>query len=131
MTTQIPGAKGLVRTCEGRWTARQALLPASGKVTRTSYEPGPGDRPDVTQLELATDWHLARGAVVRDRTPGRVAVAYEARVNHVLHLLLTLVTFGFWVIVWAVQATRATNTRRVIVIRDDPPGVTEEEIRSD
>jgi hypothetical protein len=37
------------------------------------------------------------------------------RPNHVLHLILTLVTFGLWAIVWLVLALAMGEKRRLIV----------------
>jgi hypothetical protein len=49
-------------------------------------------------------------------------VTYEQpRVNHVLHLLLTLVTFGLWLIVWiivAIYASAAAPVRKITAVYD-------------
>lgn len=38
------------------------------------------------------------------------------RPNHVLHLILTLVTFGFWVIVWIILAVTLHESRHIISV---------------
>lgn len=41
------------------------------------------------------------------------------RVNHILHLLLTLVTLGFWAIAWIVVAVDARPEERHILFVDE------------
>lgn len=40
------------------------------------------------------------------------------RVNHILHLILTLVTFGLWAIVWLILALTTGETRRTVRVDD-------------
>ena len=44
---------------------------------------------------------VAAGARVEYAIDTTAALTYGRRPNHVLHLLLTLLTFGLWIIVWA------------------------------
>lgn len=38
----------------------------------------------------------------------------KARVNHILHLILSLLTFGIWIIVWVLQAISVASERSAI-----------------
>lgn len=48
-----------------------------------------------------------------------LVVQPSTRPNHVLHLLLTLVTFGLWAIVWVVLAIDSRPERRHLVSVDE------------
>jgi hypothetical protein len=37
---------------------------------------------------------------IRFRTDSMVVLAYKAKVNHILHAVLSLFTFGLWLIPW-------------------------------
>lgn len=41
----------------------------------------------------------------------RNVLVRRASTNHILHLLLTLVTFGFWIIVWLLASVRIGGWR--------------------
>ena len=45
------------------------------------------------------------------------------KINHVLHLLLTIVTAGLWVIVWLVMAAQQEPEERHIVTVDEYGGL--------
>lgn len=38
----------------------------------------------------------------------KMVLAVRQTPNHVLHLLLSVITFGFWVIIWFVTSVRAS-----------------------
>lgn len=59
----------------------------------------------------------------RDDLLGRaVLVSDGTRVNHVLHLLLTVLTAGLWLLVWFMLGAFHRQPERVVVTIDDPPG---------
>jgi hypothetical protein len=41
------------------------------------------------------------------------------RPNHILHLLLSVVTLGLWLPVWALLAVTSHETRAVLTVRPD------------
>lgn len=56
------------------------------------------------------------GARVESQTDYQAVVVTGKKVNHVLHLILTLVTLGFWVFVWIGLAIFSGEKRRVITV---------------
>lgn len=57
------------------------------------------------QLNQAVSWEVGMGGRVVQYTPTEVVIARPAApVNHVVHCLLTLFTFGLWGIVWFLAA---------------------------
>src|SRR4051812_43428975 len=69
--------------------------------------------------------HLAArvrdGWRVESSTGDTVVLVKGRRANHILHLLLTLVTCGLWLIVWAIVGLETGEKR--IVLRQDSDGV--------
>ncbi len=63
---------------------------------------------------------VAGGARIESQTQDQAVVVYGKPVNHVLHLILTLVTCGLWAIVWVIMALAGGEKRQVI--RVDPYG---------
>jgi hypothetical protein len=63
---------------------------------------------------------VARGARVEVQTDTSATLVQGRPVNHVLHLLLTLVTVGPWVLVWLFVSLRGGEKRSIIAI--DPAG---------
>ncbi len=78
---------------------------------------------------------LAQGLTTRLARPGQWRVESQTDycaivvggkpTNHVLHLILTLVTFGFWGIVWIVMALAGGETRYKISVDEYGNGTTE------
>lgn len=87
----------------------------------------PGDLPqqltdEHRQALLAqaiTHW-VASGARVESHLPNQAVLVTGKNVNHVLHLILTLVTCLAWGIVWAILAATVREKRHVLSI--DPYG---------
>jgi len=57
---------------------------------------------------------VARGARVESQSDYQAVVVRGKRPNHVLHLLLSLVTVGLWIPVWIVLAIVKHEKRTVI-----------------
>jgi len=55
---------------------------------------------------------------VESRTDYQAVMVKGHRTNHVLHLILTLVTLGVWAIVWILVAVLGGEKRRVIEVDD-------------
>ena len=67
---------------------------------------------------------VSHGGEITSRSDFSAVVRYGRPVNHVLHLLLSLVTAGLWLFVWL--ALVLTNNRRVVyVVVDEFGGITE------
>lgn len=74
------------------------------------------------QRQAALDDEVARlvaaGNRVEARSDFQAVVVYGKPVNHLLHALLTLVTFGLWSIGWAIIAYTCGEIRSVISVDD-------------
>lgn len=56
---------------------------------------------------------------VESQVDGRVVMVAGRRPNHVLHLLLSIVTVGLWVIPWIVVSVTGGERRRVLTVGQD------------
>lgn len=56
------------------------------------------------QLAIAVQKEVARGGRVESQGPYNAIIRKGKGTNHVLHLILTLVTLGFWGLVWITLA---------------------------
>jgi hypothetical protein len=72
------------------------------------------------RLNQAIAAELARGGRIESQTGSSAVVVRGNRVNHILHLLLTLITLGIWVIVWLIISASGGERRRII--NADPYG---------
>jgi hypothetical protein len=63
------------------------------------------------RLETASPPHMAQ-------------LVSGSRPNHVLHLLLTLVTFGLWAIVWLIIAMQEDGEKRILIYSDEHGTIT-------
>lgn len=68
----------------------------------------------AVQAEVATGWR------VESQTDESAVLARGGQVNHVLHLILTLVTCFAWAFVWIALAV--INQRKVLTLRVDEFG---------
>lgn len=48
--------------------------------------------------------HVGLGYRVETQTDFQVVLSHGGKVNHIMHLLLSIVTFGFWLIIWLLLA---------------------------
>lgn len=62
---------------------------------------------------------VSQGWRVESRTPLIAVLARGKRPNHILHLLLSLVTFGLWVLVWINVAAWGGVRRSTIRVDGD------------
>lgn len=68
------------------------------------------------------------GARVESRSDYQAVLVQGHPTSHVLHLLLTLVTFGLWLIVWALVAA-TTGENRLLLTVDEYGRVTPQRLR--
>jgi len=75
-------------------------------------------------LTAAVQRDIAAGARVEHAGDATVVLTYGRRPNHVLHLLLTVLTFGLWAVVWAVLAFGGLSSARPsrVMLTVDPHG---------
>lgn len=66
---------------------------------------------------------LAEGASLESQSGYNAVVLKGKKVNHILHLILSVLTAGLWLIVWALLVL--TNKRQRIVLHVNDEGVVE------
>lgn len=89
---------------------REARSPRSSGVPN-----GPSIR-----LGQVIDDHLAEGWRIESQTATMAVLVKGKRPNHILHLILSIVTLGLWLIIWANVVAWAGE--RQAVIRQYPDG---------
>jgi hypothetical protein len=67
-------------------------------------------------LARAVSREVMEGARVESQTDYQAVMIKGRRPNHVLHLILTLVTLGLWAFVWIAVAALGGERRRMIEI---------------
>lgn len=79
-------------------------------------QPQPLDPMATAQLQLAgaVAWWVSTGWRIESQTPIQAVMVRGRRPNHVLHLLLTIVTMGLWLPVWLVLALTSKEQRAVL-----------------
>lgn len=75
-----------------------------------------------SRLSLAVRQEVAAGGRVESQADYTAIVRYEKSVNHILHLILTLVTAGLWAIVWLIVSIVAASGRKTISLTADEYG---------
>lgn len=74
---------------------------------------------DAERIELLRSYvvrKVAFGASVELQDDFSAVLIWGRPVNHILHLLLSLVTFGLWIIVWIFIAVNSGEKRRLFQI---------------
>lgn len=72
------------------------------------------------RFEEAVQAAVVQGWAVESRSDYQAVLVRGQRVNHILHLILTLLTLGFWGIVWIILALAGGQERQVLTV--DPAG---------
>lgn len=57
---------------------------------------------------------LVKGCRIESQTPTTTVLLKGERVNHVLHLLLTIITAGLWLPIWVLIAASGGVKRKVV-----------------
>lgn len=60
--------------------------------------------------------YVRSGWRVEAQTDSYAVMVYGKPANHILHLLLTLFTFGLWAIVWIIVALSSGEKRRTLQV---------------
>lgn len=72
--------------------------------------------PRPAAMSQAVAGYVRSGWRVESQGDGYAVVVFGKRPNHILHLILTLVTFGLWAIVWVIVAASSKETRRTLQV---------------
>ena len=81
-----------------------------------------------TTLDRAVAKELASGAELESQAGTNAVLLKGKKVNHVLHAILSLITAGFWLIVWLILVV--TNKRQRIILSVNERGEVERQIRT-
>jgi hypothetical protein len=79
----------------------------------------PRERTDAERIELLRNFvikQVANGASIELQDDFSAVLVWGKKPNHILHLLLSLVTFGIWIIIWILVAMTSGETRRLYKI---------------
>lgn len=68
----------------------------------------------MNQLDSAVDQYVKWGWRVESRTETQAIVVKGHRPNHILHLILSIVTLGIWIPVWIGVAIFAGEKRKTL-----------------
>ena len=68
----------------------------------------------TSPLDAQVAQYVRWGYRVESLTPTQAVVVKGRRTNHLLHLILTLVTLGVWAIVWILVAIFGGEKRKVL-----------------
>ena len=69
-------------------------------------------------LEAFTIKQVSQGWRLNAQTENTVVLEYGKKPNHILHFLLCVPTFGFWLIVWIILAASMNIKRRTWFINE-------------
>lgn len=62
---------------------------------------------------------VARGGRIETQTDYQAVIVSGRRVNHILHLILTVLTAGLWVFVWIYLVLTGGEKREVVTVSTD------------
>jgi hypothetical protein len=79
-----------------------------------TMQPAPTDA-----LDAEIGRYVAQGYRLEYRHGNTAVIAFGKRPNHVLHLILSIITFGVWLIVWLIVAATGGEKRRLLVLEAD------------
>jgi hypothetical protein len=69
-----------------------------------------------TTLSLAINWEVGAGARVLAYTPFEAVIARKvAQPNHLIHLILSIFTMGFWLPIWALVGITTRQPRPLVI----------------
>jgi hypothetical protein len=123
-----PQGEGSQRPTEPQWPTQGPQWGTQPPTTQPEpWQPRPPEQvppqplsDDERRAWLAqqVDEHLRNGWQIESRTENLASLRIGKPINHVLHLLLTLVTCGVWVLVWIYLAMFQGERRKTISTAD-------------
>lgn len=75
-------------------------------------------------LERTVSFKIANGAKLEHRSEFEAVMTSGRKINHILHLLLTIFTLGLWLIIWALMGMFGGESR--YTLRVDEHGTVSE-----
>jgi hypothetical protein len=87
-----------------------------GKQPPPNPEHAASDADRREALNQAVGKQVRKGWRVENQTEFSASIAKGKRPNHVLHLILTIVTAGLWAIVWIILAITKHEDRRFLQV---------------
>lgn len=75
-----------------------------------------------SRLALAVRQEVAAGGRVESQTDYTAIIRHGKPVNHILHLILTIVTAGLWLIPWIVISIVSASGRKAVSLTVDEYG---------
>jgi hypothetical protein len=84
------------------YTESSETLPAPERLLQSTDE-------RKSTLDRTLQRHGAQGWRIESRSDFQATIATDEKINHILHLILTLLTFGLWGIVWIILASPAAS----------------------
>ncbi len=86
--------------------------------------PLPKADPDTRKSRLAQGVHneVVRGAMVESQSDYNAVLRYGKPINHMLHLILTLVTCGCWSLVWLILYIMQATEKKTVTLTVDEFG---------
>jgi hypothetical protein len=70
-------------------------------------------------LDAEIGRYVAQGYKLEYRHGNTAVIVFGKRPNHVLHLILSIITFGLWLIVWLIVSLTGGEKRRLLVLEVD------------
>jgi hypothetical protein len=67
-------------------------------------------------LSQAIQGQVVRGGRIESRGEYDATIIFGHRVNHILHLILSVLTLGLWVIVWIILSVTGGEKRTLIAV---------------
>lgn len=68
----------------------------------------------MSSIDASVNEYVRRGWRVESRTDTQVVLVRGHRPNHILHLILSIITLGVWLIVWILVAVLGGEKRKVL-----------------
>jgi hypothetical protein len=98
--------------------AEPATAPAAAEAADTSLHKTQDERKALLDAALARLG--AQGWRIENRSDFQATIAKGHRPNHILHLILSIVTAGLWLIVWLLIVIFGGEKRKLVTV--DPYG---------
>jgi len=95
---------------------------ASSPMTKSTEE-----RKSLLAQNVATA--VASGGRIQSQSDFQAVIVTGKPVNHILHLILTVLTLGLWLIVWAILIVTGGEKRRMIAV-DEFGNVTSQQVKA-
>ena len=69
-------------------------------------------------LERAVAAELATGGRLESQTSFNAVILHGGKINHVLHAILSLLTLGFWLIIWLLIVLTSKPSRVLLTVNE-------------